>query len=235
MKLILIRHGDPNYKIDSLTDKGWCEAKALAARLSKLEIKRFYCSPLGRARDTAGVTLRELGRNGEVLDFLREFEYQIKDPRTGRPRGAWDLFPADWTEQKELFDKDSWWKAPLMMTGTEIKPRYDEVCQGMDGILSKHGYQRHGYLYQVVKGNTDTIAIFCHLGVMCIILSHLLHCAPTIFWQGSFVAPTSITMLETEEREKGIATFRMRCLGDTGHLYAAGECVSDSGFFEEVK
>lgn len=53
MKLLIVRHGDPDYTIDSLTEKGWREARYLAQKLSKLEIKDFYVSPLGRAKDTA--------------------------------------------------------------------------------------------------------------------------------------------------------------------------------------
>ena len=59
MKILLIRHGDPDYTIDSLTEKGWREAKLLSNRLEKLEIRDFYVSPLGRARATA-LFLRQL-------------------------------------------------------------------------------------------------------------------------------------------------------------------------------
>ena len=31
MKIIFIRHGEPNYEIDSLTEKGWREAELLSA------------------------------------------------------------------------------------------------------------------------------------------------------------------------------------------------------------
>ena len=58
MKLLIVRHGDPDYDIDSLTEKGWKEVKYLSQRLSKLEVKAFYVSPLGRAKDTASVTLK---------------------------------------------------------------------------------------------------------------------------------------------------------------------------------
>ena len=47
MKLMIIRHGDPDYSIDSLTTTGWEEAELLAERLCKLNIKAFYCSPMG--------------------------------------------------------------------------------------------------------------------------------------------------------------------------------------------
>ena len=37
MKLIIIRHGDPDYSIDSLTEKGWREAELLSERISRLD------------------------------------------------------------------------------------------------------------------------------------------------------------------------------------------------------
>ena len=44
MKLIIIRHGDPDYSIDSLTEKGWREAELLSERISRLDVKAFYLS-----------------------------------------------------------------------------------------------------------------------------------------------------------------------------------------------
>ncbi len=41
MKLMIIRHGDPDYSIDSLTEKGWREAEYLADRLVKLDVREF--------------------------------------------------------------------------------------------------------------------------------------------------------------------------------------------------
>ena len=34
MRFLIIRHGDPDYEKDSLTEKGWREAALLADRLS---------------------------------------------------------------------------------------------------------------------------------------------------------------------------------------------------------
>ena len=46
MKIIFIRHGEPNYEIDSLTEKGWREAELLSKRTAKWNVTDFYCSPL---------------------------------------------------------------------------------------------------------------------------------------------------------------------------------------------
>lgn len=59
MRIIIVRHGDPNYELDTLTKTGWREAELAAEYLAKLQIKAFYVSPLGRAQDTAGCTLKK--------------------------------------------------------------------------------------------------------------------------------------------------------------------------------
>ena len=78
MRFIIVRHGDPDYSIDSLTSKGWKEAELLSDRLVKLDVKNFYCSPLGRAKDTAKATLKKLNRKAKTLDWAREFEGKVK-------------------------------------------------------------------------------------------------------------------------------------------------------------
>ena len=60
MKILLVRHAEPDYTIDSLTPKGRREAELLSRRLCKLDVKNFYVSPQGRARDTASYTLNKL-------------------------------------------------------------------------------------------------------------------------------------------------------------------------------
>ena len=45
MKLLIVRHGDPDYAKDSLTEKGWREARYLSERLIKMGIDDFYVSP----------------------------------------------------------------------------------------------------------------------------------------------------------------------------------------------
>ena len=44
MRIIIVRHGDPNYELDTLTKTGWREAELAAEYLAKLQIKAFYVS-----------------------------------------------------------------------------------------------------------------------------------------------------------------------------------------------
>lgn len=234
MKIIFIRHGDPDYVNDTLTEKGRREAELLSERVSKWDVLDFYCSPLGRARDTAAYSLKKMGRKAKCYDWMREFFYTVKDPVTNEERIPWDFMPEYWTKEEILYHKDRWMEAPIMRTSTQIPTAYKVVCDGLDGILLEHGYERCGGYYKVMKGNTDTIVIFCHLGVTFVMLSHLLGISPVVLWQQFFIAPTSVTVVCTEEREQGNAAFRVKVMGDTSHLLKGNESVSDSGFFNEI-
>ena len=233
MRIIFIRHGDPDYERDSLTERGWKEAEALSERVSKWKVDAFYCSPLGRAQHTAGVSLKKMGRTAETKDWLREFHAPIKDPCDGHERIPWDLMPTYWTVRPELYDKDHWHEAEVMQTGN-VSAEFKRVTDGFDEVLKEHGYVRDGAFYRTEKGNEKKLVFFCHLGVQFVILSHLFGTSAPAVWQNFFVAPTSVTELVTEEREKGVAIFRCKRLGDISHLYAAGLEPSNSGFFEEV-
>ena len=70
MKLLFIRHGEPDYVHDTLTEKGWREARLLAERIAPLDVKQYYVSPLGRAQDTARPTLERAGRTAVTLEDL---------------------------------------------------------------------------------------------------------------------------------------------------------------------
>ncbi|NCB91691.1 MAG: histidine phosphatase family protein [Clostridia bacterium] len=222
MKIIIIRHADPDYTIDSLTPKGWREAELLSHRIVPMDVQAFYQSPLGRARDTASVSLKKMRRTAETLDWLREFHAPVLDELTGERRIPWDQFPQKWTSIPEYYDKDQWANVPLMAEGN-VGQEAARVYAGLDALLSRHGYERSGNLYHTQKGNTDTIVLFCHFGVECVMLGHLLGISPVVLWQGFCAAPSSVTTLTSEERQEGIACFRMSSFGDISHLYAKNE------------
>ncbi len=228
MKLLIIRHGDPDYESDSLTDKGFIEANLLADRLLKMDIDAFYCSPYGRAQHTAKPILDLLGEKAITYDWLGEFQGKIIDPDTKIRRSPWDFMPDFWTEQKAFFDKDKWLNHPLIKTGN-VRDKYYEICSETDNLLRNHGYVRNGNFYNAVDANRDTVVIFCHFGVGCVMLSHILNISPIQLWHGFMALPSSVTTIVTEEREQGKAYFRCTGFGDISHLYAGDENPSFRG------
>ena len=226
MKIIIIRHGDPDYSIDSLTEKGWREAYLLSERISKLHVDDFYCSPLGRAIATAKPTLTKMNREAKTLHWLREFEGKIISKTTGKPRVAWDLPPSDWCNEEICYDKDNW-RGYALYEGTSVNDCYDTVKNGVDELLKRYGWERDGMLYR--GGEDKTIVLFCHLCLGMTVISHLLGISPIIAQNNFFLAPTSVSTLVTETDSRGGSHFRVVSLGDTSHLYCAGEPMSESG------
>ena len=104
MKIIIIRHGDPDYVHDSLTPRGDKEARLLAEIIGTYNIDAFYVSPLGRAQRTASFSLEKMGKTAETLDWLREFPPRIKRPDLPGELSscAWDWRPTDWTKVPEF-------------------------------------------------------------------------------------------------------------------------------------
>lgn len=222
MRLLIIRHGEPDYEKDSLTEKGWREAAYLAERLKKTRIDHCYVSILGRAKDTASLTLKEKQMQAAECEWLKEFSAQIVRPDRGYKTIAWDFLPQDWTVCKEYYDRELWAKTDLMEEGETLK-EYNRVTESFDQILKHHGYAREGNYYRVERANRDTIAFFCHFGVECVMLSHLIGASPMVMWHGFCAVPSSVTTVVTEERREGIASFRITEFGDISHLYAKGE------------
>lgn len=234
MKLVFVRHGDPDYVHDSLTEKGKREAEILSHRIASMKVRDFYCSPLGRAKETAAMSLEPLGRTAVTFDWLREFPGYIIDETSGNRRIPWDMMPGSWTKKPKLYDKELWLDEPLMQTG-DVREVYGRVTAGMDKLLEQYGYIRDGGMYRTTAGNEDTLVFFCHLGVTFAILSHLIGLSPIMLWHGFYVAPTSVTTVVTEERIPGEVFFRCTGLGDISHLYHEGEPASKAGFFEEMR
>lgn len=246
MRIIFIRHGDPDYENDALTEKGIREAKLLSDRVVKWPTERFdfYCSPLGRAKRTASYSLDRIGREAVTFDWMKEFSYKIEDPTTGRIGVPWDFMPEYWTEIPQMYDREKWKETDIYRSNPELLPAYQEVCDGLDRILEKHGYKRHHNYYintneitrdvQNKNGEHDAIAIFCHLGITCVMLSHLLGISPALLFHSLYLAPTSVTILGTEERMNNAAYFRAQVIGDTAHLLQGGEPISASGYFTDL-
>ena len=61
MKILIIRHADPDYEADSLTSQGWKEAELLAGRISKMDIQKNICIA---ARQGEGYGRRFLKKDG---------------------------------------------------------------------------------------------------------------------------------------------------------------------------
>ena len=239
MKLIFIRHGDPDYINDSLTEKGRKEAEFLADRVSKMKIDRIYASPLGRAKATMQACLDRMDKDGieypapVTLEWLKEFHPLITRPdKPDKGSICWDWMPEDWTEKEEFYDFDKWTENPVFKeAGADIALK--NVYTEFEKLLTQLGYVRYKNYFKAENPNNDTIVFFCHFGLEAVLLSYLLHIPTMLLWHGFIAVPTSVTTVCTEERREGKAYFRVSSFGDISHLYAGNEPPSFSGRFCE--
>lgn len=234
MRLLFIRHADPDYAHDALTEAGKKEAKALASFLAKERIDKIYVSPLGRAKCTLEAYLEEIGHAKEAIkkDWLREFDaYVSHDNRFN----AWDYLPSTLEEAGEgAYSLSNYLEAVESYKNSDFKEKYDDVIKGLDEVLFENGYQREDHHYKVNESNDKTLAFFCHFGVTSMMVAHLINCSPINIAQYFCAAPSSISTFYSEERREGIAQFRLSSFGDTSHLALAGLKPSFSGRFSET-
>ena len=243
MRLLFIRHGDPDYEADSLTEEGFRQAAALTDYYKNEQIDYIYCSPLGRALRTAQPLSDALNKPLVIKQWLKEFHIPVNNriedygkafSRNGRrSHSPWDMYPQYLNEHDEMFDR-SRWQSTSLLQDCDVLAAYKEAADGIDRILEEHGYLHDGNCFRVISGNHDTIAIVSHFGISTVLISHLLNASPYILWQGSCSTPSSVTEIVTEERQAGIASFRMLQFGSTAHLAVAGLQPSFSGRFCET-
>nr|WP_294490751.1 histidine phosphatase family protein [uncultured Mediterraneibacter sp.] len=249
MRLLFIRHGDPDYVNDTLTEKGHREAALLAKQAPRMNMGTCYVSPLGRAQATAAYSLEKLGVTARTLEWLQEFPAQVdlngcEDLRAAfpaarrkdgiyLPRIPWDMVPSYWAEHGECMDARIWRNSEVCRHSDVIQV-YDHVTEEFDKLLAEHGYIREGACYRVEKESTETLTFFCHFGITCVFLSHLWNLSPFMLWHSFALAPTSVTETVTEERQQGTAYFRGLRVGDVSHLAMGAEPVSFAARFCEV-
>lgn len=231
MRLIFVRHGEPDYSIDSLTEKGWREAELVGERLKDIPCDAVFCSPLGRAKDTMKPFIEKTGKDYKICDWLKEFAYKetyFINPDTGKEDFIWDFKPEFIERYPEFLDKDKWSELDFIKSST-VKAELDKVFAGLDELLKSFGYERNGSYYKVNEENHKTLIFFCHFGIISMLLSHLFNCSPQITAHNFIALPSSVTTLITEERNKGEAYFRCQQFGDISHLYKGGEEPSFAG------
>ena len=247
MRLIFIRHREPDYRKDSLTTKGIEEARLLKEYLKRTDLGEVYVSPLGRAALTAQIARGEdydlhtawwLEEIGNIVDRYRlpELQHAYRNSIIEKQEThyiTWDIMPSYLYTHPEYIHPENWRNGAISVTG-KLGDLYDKRTGRLDDLLARHGYHRDGNLYKTEQGNHDTLTFFCHLGIGTLLISHLINVSPFALWHGFAINTSSITEIYTEEREKGTVIFRISRMGDISHLSMRNEEPSFNARFCEV-
>ncbi|MBR4343561.1 MAG: histidine phosphatase family protein [Lachnospiraceae bacterium] len=219
MRLIMVRHGDPDYEKDCLTELGHRQAELVAERLMDEGIQEIYSSPLGRARETAEHFAARSGIGPiKTLDFMREIRYGWEGElyKKGNP----------WIEAAELISKGkdlqtSDWRKYPSYDGNTATIDIDKVAAGTDEWLKTLGYEREG-LYYRCKTEDDrkrTFVLFCHGGSMTSFLSRVFNIPfPHLCMVLGFIQCTSITVLRFNREPGSLAMPLLEVAAEARHL-----------------
>ena len=229
MLFYIVRHGKPDYKTNTLLPEGIEQAELAAKRLSKREFKAVYSSPYGRAIETAQPLAAKTGLPIRIEDWAYELGEESKCTLEDGTRELLSHLPGTYYHQEKFLGLSV---EESFETVDKFTPsfteRYESISAGVDCLLARHGYLRNGAgTYDVIRGNCDRIALFCHGGMERVMLSHIFHIPYQFLAQSLQVPFTGITVLYFPEKpEEGsweacsvMPVIYM--LGDIGHL--AGE------------
>ncbi len=215
MLLYIIRHGDPDYEHDTITPFGHREAKAVARWFDKHHIRfdEIYTSPLGRAKDTASYTCQDQNIHPSVLDWTEE-SMDYMQPFTPESAVSYRYTDRGIDEYCDFSKEDR-------------MGSIQNLINGSDAFLAKHGYQRNGSHYTVTDHSEKRIAVFCHGGMGAAWTAHLLGLPPTLGFPSMFMTTTSINVFEFRPYGEDRSYTRPRLLrfGDVSHLH--DDCLAN--------
>ena len=230
MRLYVIRHADPDYPNNTLTNAGRQEAQALARRLASHGLDALYASPLPRAQMTAQYCADLLKLPITTLDWLMEpawFDYDI-DPADGERMPVWDT-PGEILRSNPAFHTWETWSSTAPLTDAKYAMDYRTFVAGADVLVAAHGYVREDRRYRIESANQKRIACFCHNGSALLWLALLLHIPPPLVWSGFWHAPSAVSTYQFEERSREWAVPRALSIADVSHLYEARLPVQPRG------
>ena len=180
MLLYYIRHADPIYNPDSITEYGKLQAKSLANRLVKEAIDEVYSSSCGRALMTAEATCKKLGLECKPLDFAREDK--VWADMSLEVEGMHANWCFEFPHITKLFLDpaviklgDGWYNHELF-ANYKFKEGLKRIDKDVDEFFEKLGYihDRKNKEYKVMKSNDKKIAFFAHSGFGMAFLSSVL-------------------------------------------------------------
>lgn len=223
MLLYIIRHGDPIYEPDSLTEKGKLQAQALAKRLAVHGLDRIYSSPMVRAQMTAEPTCQLLGIPAQIEEWTSENlaweTLSVLEP-DGRRHWCFQIQNTLLKNDQTLHLGADWHRASCFRE--DYRKPYQRICDASDEFLARHGYRREGAVYRIVRPSEERIALFCHQGFGLTWMSHLLQIPPHIFWSSFDVTHSGVSIFRFENYADGFTNPRCLCFSDTSHIYREG-------------
>ena len=232
MILYYLRHGDPIYDPDSLTEYGHVQADALSKRLKYSGLDYLFSSPSNRARLTAKHTADALNLPVEIEDFLSEditwgeFTLPLAD---GKSR-AW-IFQIK--ELVKLLNSDqirnmgfTWYDHPAF-SDTKCKQGCIRMRNAVNGFMAKLGLIYNPDEHCFVTNDTFSkyhdkkVGVFAHEGTGALFISTLLD-IPYPYVSRFEMNTTGMTVIRLDADKNGVVIPKLLQFNNDSHLYKEG-------------
>ena len=227
MLLFYIRHGDPIYTPDSLTEFGHQQAEALKHRLKLANLKEIYSSSSTRAVMTATPTAEMLGLPITKLDWCHEGlawkDFAIEMP-DGKRKWTWavpDMVSLFNSPEVRAMDR-AWYDHPAF-ADTNFKAGYQRIQREADAFMESLGYRHRPELngYEPIAPHGRSVALFAHEGFGRLFLSALLDIPYPMYSTRFSISHTSMTVIYFSDKAEIVQPVVLQHSGDS-HLFAAG-------------
>ena len=219
MRILFIRHGEPDYAKDDLTDTGVRQAELLAQRLKDEGIEEIWSSPLGRAQRTARISSEVLKLPVQTLECMREIKWGSADGNQifadGHP---WDISDEMAHQGMDLTSTD--WQTNRFFINNLAVSSVNAVESGLDEWLSEFGYKRQGLYYghDVEEDDHKTVALFCHGGSSSAAIAHMMNLQFPYVCAMLHMEFTGITIVRLDKKTGKCTLPCLELVNDAKHL-----------------
>jgi broad specificity phosphatase PhoE len=200
----LARHGETGWAAEDryngradteLSDRGRCQARQLALRLSGEPIVAVYCSSLQRCVDTASVVAERHGLSPQRVPELVEVDY-----------GAWDGMLRTEIEARHPELYAVWTADPASVLPPGGESGYSVLARALPA------------LYRIVAAHAgQCVLVVAHKAVNRLLLCDLLSIPPRLYRARIGQAPCALNRIEWRGKDPMVTL-----LNDTSH-YRCGE------------
>ena len=219
-----IRHGDPIYAPDSLTELGHKQANALSKRLALYGLDEIYCSTSIRAQMTAQPTCDCLGKEKVLLDWTNE-NYAWEDFAVENEEGlkTWPFYIKGYIDKfrsPEIRQLDNLWYQHPDFKDKPFSRGVERINNELDSFFLSLGYKhdRKNNRYEVIKNNEKRIALFAHQGFGLAFLSSLMDIPYPTFCTSFDLGHSSVTAIVFENKN-GLSYPKILQFSNDSHLY----------------
>jgi broad specificity phosphatase PhoE len=188
MKIYITRHGETQWNKEvrmqgwqdsNLTQKGIDNAKKLGESLKDIRFDYIYCSPLGRAVDTANYIRGNKDTEIIKIESLREMGF-----------GAWEGMENEKIKELYPLQQFNFWKKPHLYESVDGES-FDELNERVKRVF-----------YDIINNTSgENILIVTHTVVIKAIFAMIKNYSLEDFWSKPFMYDTCLTILEVANKK----------------------------------